>query len=128
MSADARPSDNEPAYPPLHPERLTWAALLGRWVDFAQASLALPTTGDAGRLRRSVSDIITLQAVWMALQDLEDLDPDQRRLGLDRAGLLIRTHTDKLQRRYEPEPLPEAVTELIDDATKAHAEARQAFT
>lgn len=61
------PIMNQPK--PLEPERLTWAVLLARWTEFARSAVALPKEGEAGLVRQSVADIITLQAVWFALGD-----------------------------------------------------------
>ena len=77
----------------LEPERLTWAVLLARWTDFARSAVALPQDGEAGMVRQSVTDIITLQAVWFALGHLDDLEGPERALGLDRSGVLISRHS-----------------------------------
>lgn len=95
---------------------VTWAVLLGRWVDFARGALALPDDAAGRRLRASVSDIIMLQAVWHALGEVGDLDDDQRALGLDRAEVLIDKHTAALRERYRNESLPEMLAELIIDS------------
>ena len=42
---------------------MTWAALLGKWTEFAQSALALPDDDEGGRLREAVPAIIGLQAV-----------------------------------------------------------------
>lgn len=110
-------------YEPLHPEGLTWAVLLGRWVDFARASLVLPDDGEGRRVKASVSDIIMLQAVWFALREVEGLSPEQRALGVDRAGLLIERHAGALRRRWGDREMPEALTELIAEAESAWTEA-----
>lgn len=104
--------------PPLHPERLTWAVMLGRWVAFARSAVALPTHGDAGRLRASVPDLIMLQAVWFALRHLDELPPDEQAVGRDRARVLIDRHGDALRQRWGDD-LPESMRELIDDAAVA---------
>ncbi len=115
------------AYDPLHPERLTWAVLLGRWVEFAGAAVGLPDDA-AGRLwRESVADVIGLQAVWFALQHLDELEEGERALGLDRAGVLVGRHVAALRVRWGGEggdALPAMVAELIDEAEAALAEAR----
>lgn len=100
----------------LNPLQLTWAALLGRWVEFARSALALPQDQEGGRLRQSVADIIMLQAVWFALQHLEDLSPDQRALGLDRAAVLLERHARALERRWSGSELPAQLRELVRDA------------
>ena len=78
MIADNNSSDR------LDTDKLTWAALLGRWMAFAKNAVALPDDDAGRRVRNSVVDLITLQAVWFALQNLDELDPDERALGIDR--------------------------------------------
>lgn len=121
MPADADDADR---YEPLEPGRLTWAVLLGRWIDFARSAVALPEDGEAGRVRRSVTDIITLQAVWFALQHLDELQDDERAIGLDRAGVLIARHAGAIHERFEGEPMPEGLTDLIADVELAYARQR----
>jgi hypothetical protein len=102
---------------PLDAERLTWAALLGRWVEFARSAVALPVDEEGRRMRASVADIIMLQAVWFALQHLGELDHEQRALGLDRAGVLIEKHRAMLLERWGGRArLPALLVELMDDA------------
>ncbi len=95
---------------------VTWAVLLGRWVDFARSALALPDDTEGRRLRAAVPDIIMLQAVWFALGELGDLDASQRALGLDRAEVLIDKHTEALQQRFDGGVMPPMLRELIADA------------
>lgn len=104
---------------PLHPDELTWAVLLGRWVEFARSAVALPDDAAGRRLRDSVGDIIQLQAVWFALQHLDELPPQERALGLDKAEVLIDRHAAALRQRFAGEPMPELIQELIDDAQQA---------
>lgn len=100
----------------LEPERLTWAVLLSRWTDFARSCVALPDEGQAGLVRRSVTDIVTLQAVWFALGQVDELSADERPIGLDRAGVLIKRHAAALRERYGETPMPTELLELINDA------------
>jgi hypothetical protein len=109
-------SEPSESFAPLHPERLTWAALLGRWIEFAKSALALPDDDPGGRLRRCVPDIIMLQAVWFSLANLEELDPAERALGLDRAGVLVEKHTAALEETWRGVEMPLALRELISDA------------
>lgn len=113
--------DDAERLPPLHPDRLTWAALLGRWVDFARSALALPTDVEGRRMRDAVPDIIALQAVWFALGRLDELGRDQRMLGIDRAGVLIERHGAALRERWGDEAMPPLLEELIRDAREAWA-------
>lgn len=105
-------------------QALTWAALLGRWVDFARSAVGLPDDAEGQRMRASVPDVIMLQAVWFALRDLDHLPEDEQRLGLDRAELLIRRHVEALADRFVDVNMPNAMSELIDDAQQALARAQ----
>lgn len=102
----------------LHPDRLTWAVLLGRWVEFARSAVGLPKTGQGQRMRESVADIIMLQAVYFALQHVGELEKEERALGLDRAQVLIEKHTAALEQRWEGETMPGLLRELIADAQR----------
>ena len=101
---------------PLHPHQLTWAALLSQWISFARQAVALPDDPHSQKLRDSVTDLIMLQAVYCALDELDQLDRDQRALGLDRAEVLIEKHTNALHQRWSNEAMPDTMRELIDDA------------
>ncbi len=68
---------------------LTWAALLGRWMEFARSSVALPPTPEGDRWRRAVAPIITLQAVTFALSEVSGLPAAEAALGVARADVLI---------------------------------------
>ena len=101
---------------PLDGRKLTWAALLGQWVEFARSALALPDDEQGRRLRESVADIIMLQAVWHALGHLDELSRQQRALGLDRAQVLIDKHAQALTHRWSDQAMPALLQELIEDA------------
>lgn len=96
--------------------RVTWAVLLGGWIEFAKSSLALPDGGAGRAMRESVSDIIGLQAVWFALQHVDELDADEKALGIDRAEVLIERHAEAIEARWRGEALPGELTVLIEDA------------
>ena len=101
---------------PGSPHSLTWAVLLGRWIEFAKSALALPADGEGRRLRDSVGDVIMLQAVWFALQHLDELDDAERAVGLDRAELLIDKHGAEVRRRWRNREMPSMLCELLADA------------
>ena len=104
--------------PPLQPDHLTWAALLGRWVEFAKSALALPTDDPGRRMRESVPDIIMLQAVWFALKHMNDLASSERSLGLDRAEVLIEKHSASLEAIWQGEVMPNVLHDLMRDAVE----------
>lgn len=101
------------------PDKLTWAALLGRWVDFARCALALPNDAEGAAWKQSVPAIIGLQAVVMALNHTDELDAAQRAVGIDRARVLIDRHTQELHAAFGDTPLPPMLVELITDAWSA---------
>ena len=118
---------SQPGEPePLPVASLTWAAMLGSWVDFARSALALPRDAQGDRLRQSVPDIIMLQAVWFSLQHLDELNPQERLLGLDRAELLSRKHAGAIQARFGRGELPAQLAEPISDAEQQLQKARAA--
>lgn len=108
---------------------LTWAALLGKWTELARASVAFPKTSEGAKWRKSVPDLIGLQAITHALGEIELLREEEQGLALDRAALGIETHAANLVElfaddREDPE-LEEGLTgieeidELIDEAREA---------
>jgi hypothetical protein len=107
---------------PLDAHKLTWAVLLGKWVEFARSAVALPNDEQGNKLRQSVPDLIMLQAVWFALQHMNELSTDQQALGVDRAGVLIDHHVQSLTQRWSPDALPDQIQQLIDDAKKVYLE------
>ncbi len=107
------------------PTRLTWAALLGQWVEFARSAVALSTEGEGGRWRAAVPDLIALQAVWFALGELDELPADEKALGIDRAGVLVEKHAGALKTQWADAALPEGIAELIEDAKQRWQEAQQ---
>ncbi|MEZ6241741.1 MAG: hypothetical protein R3B57_01735 [Phycisphaerales bacterium] len=98
---------------------LTWAALLGKWTDFAKAAVALPKEGEGGRWRDAVAPVITLQAVTHALGELDELDDADRPGALDRAELLCKEAAGRLHELWRGEALPEEVGALIEDSRVA---------
>jgi hypothetical protein len=100
----------------LDAHKLTWAVLLGKWVEFARSAVGLPDDQQGRRLKASVPDLIMLQAVWFALQHMDELTADELALGCDRACVLIDQHEAQLRQRWQPQPLPPQITQLITDA------------
>ena len=99
--------------------RLTWAALLGRWVEFAQSAVALPDDASGRAWKAAVPAIIGLQSLAMALRHADELDEAERALGIDRARVGIERYTDSLREAFGDEPLHPMVDELIMDAWSA---------
>lgn len=109
-------------------DTLTWSALLARWTDFARAAVALPDTGEPGRWKRAVPDVIALQAVYHALGETGSLPAGERALGLDRAEVLIKKHAARLGELWVGAPMPGLLAELVADARAALKQARDRET
>ncbi|MFI4883034.1 MAG: hypothetical protein ACIAQU_10665 [Phycisphaerales bacterium JB064] len=105
-------------------EVLTWAVLLARWTEFARSAVALPTTGEGGLWRQSVADIIGLQAIALALKDLDEHELDESRaLAIDTASVGVDRHAQNLAGIWADEPWPEELHELVEDAREALVDA-----
>jgi hypothetical protein len=100
------------------PRKLTWAALLGRWITFARSAVALPDDAHGRAWKAAVPDIIGLQAVAMALGELDQLPADERALGLDRAQILVDRHTRNLSTLFADDLHP-MLRELIQEAQES---------
>ncbi len=111
----------------LDARKLTWAALLGRWVEFARSALALPQDAAGRAWKAAVPHIIGLQAITAALRDLDLLIPEERPLGLDRARLLIEQHTTALNHIFSA-PLHPLLTEIIAESHQALRSAEQTYS
>lgn len=98
---------------------MAWAALLGRWVEFAKSSVAFPEDGDGGRWKRSVVPFIELQATVWALRELDQIDAPDRPVARDRAETLVRRASAALREVWGRHPMPAAILELQDDVTVA---------
>jgi len=104
----------------------SWALLLAKWSEIAQASVALPETGEGGAWKASVPHAITLQAVTLALGELDVLKDDERPLALDRAEISCREATAGINEAWRGRDLPEGLAELIQDARIAFEHAANA--
>ena len=112
-----------PAMSTFDPRKLTWAALLARWVNFARSAVAMPDDTQGRAWKSAVPDIIALQAVTMALGELDQLPTEERALGLDRAQVLIDRHGRNLRSLF-PNELHPMLAEMIDEADAALSRGR----
>ena len=103
----------------LRTTQLTWAALLSYWMEFAKASVALPNDAEGRRWKDSIAPIIALQAVTFAVSTVHELPRKERGLGMDRAEILIRENTRRLNAIWRGIPMSTTLLELMDDAQKA---------
>jgi hypothetical protein len=130
MSADPR-NDQEAADSARRCAATTWAALLAHWTSFARAAVALRDDANGERWRASVPAVIGLQAVTLALGDLDMLASGlagEYAVGVDRAAILIREHAATLNAAWRSAPMPHGLIELMEDARAALEVARGAGT
>jgi hypothetical protein len=71
---------------PLHPDALTWAGLLGQWLDFARASVALPDDAEG---RRWIIDYKTSSHEGGDRKDFLDREVERYRRQLERYADLL---------------------------------------
>jgi len=100
---------------------LTWAMLLARWTEYAQTAVALPADGEAGRFKQAVPPVISLAALTYALGELDQLEPDERALALDRAEIQIRADIARLDAIWAGLEPPESIWVFVEDAARALA-------
>jgi len=103
----------------------TWAMLLARWTEFARSAVALPADGAGGRWRESVPAIIGLQAISMALRDLDKHELDEgRSLAIDTAAVGVDRHAEALAGIWAHEPWPDELHGLLEDARSSVTDAK----
>ena len=98
----------------------TWALLLSKWTQLAQAAVAVRHQPDGGRWEASVPALIGLQATTFALGELHTLDAAERAVGLDKAAFGIRQFVGQIHEAWKGVPMPEGLASAIDDARLAH--------
>lgn len=109
---------------PLDTDKMTWAVLVGRWMAFAQSAVALPDTVEGRAWKEAVPSIITLQALYFALNDSEGLSHEQLCVGYDRASVQMNEQIGKLKGLFEGESLHPMLTDLIEDVQRALVEVK----
>ncbi len=104
---------------------MAWAALVGRWSEWAAASAAWPEHGDAGRARASVPWLIQLQALTQALGEITAVPPRERPWCRDHARATIETAVERLVGVWGNEA-PNEIADIVDDARLAVDRSQQA--
>jgi len=112
--------------PPLRADALTWTALLGRWMDFARASLALPADAGGDAWRASVGAVITLQAVTFALGEIGELPPGERAWARDKAEVIVARSVREIETAWRGTAIPSTLVEIVADARSALVDATAA--
>lgn len=93
-------------------------------MKFAQAALALPAQNEGIRWRASVSPLIGLHAISMALQEIDRLSQEDRVLSLERAAVQIRLYAIEINRAWHGIELPIRIQGLLSEAHAALQSAR----
>jgi hypothetical protein len=107
------PSSNSPS------QDLSWPLLLAKWTEYAKAAVALPRTEEGDRERDSVPAVIALQATTFALSEIHRLPTDERLLGIERADYTVRERSAELDKLWRGHPMPDAMLDLLTDASRA---------
>ena len=103
---------------------MTWAALLGRWMDLAKAARALDGHDD-GPWQRALPAIITFEALTQALPHLAALSVAERSYALVQAAVLLEARRSELDDAFDE--WPPVVTEADAAAADAISQARRSF-
>ena len=103
---------------PLETSKMTWSVLISRWMAFAQSALALPDTANGRAWKAAVPSIITLQALFFALRESEELPSEEQAVGYDRSMVQMNDCIGKLKTIFEGESLHPMLTDLIEDLTE----------
>jgi hypothetical protein len=103
---------------------LGWSAMLAKWTEFAQASVALPADNDGPRWRACVAPIITMQAIVAALGELDQLHRAHRPVAIDAAESLLREQLVLIHTAWSGELIPDSLLALIDECRGAVFAAR----
>jgi hypothetical protein len=123
LHAFAIGTDRSAAYADGMDSARTWAALLGKWTEFAQSAVALPSHGEPGRWKRAVPAIIAVQAVTHALDELPTIDPAEIGPARLRAAVVIAESSRALYDLWDGQVLPLEASQLLEDADAALAAA-----
>ena len=103
---------------------LGWSAMLAKWTEFAQASVALPRDHDGPRWRSCVAPIITMQALVAALGELDQLPRAHRPVAIDAAETLLREQLAIIHEAWSGDLIPDSITALIEESRRALFEAQ----
>jgi hypothetical protein len=114
-------------------DAFTWAALLARWMELAQAAVALERQGGAplaaacggGGWSRGMPALITFEALRHAMTQLGTLPPDERSFALDQATVLLESRRADLEDAFEV--IPDAIAQADRQAEAAIESARLRF-
>jgi len=118
-------SPNIPSEPSENASRLLgWSAMLAKWTEFAQASVALPKDQDGPRWKACVPPIISMQAIVAALGELDQLPRAHRPVAIDAADALLREQLVLVHEAWSGELIPESISDLIEESRQAVFDAR----
>jgi hypothetical protein len=100
-----------------------WTALLVHAMHLAKASRAWGGSEHGERMRESVSPLVQLHAVTIAMGQLEGLAPPHRAYARDQADVLLRRACESLRATWSGEPMPDPVLQAMSDSRQAIANA-----
>jgi hypothetical protein len=105
---------------------ISWSMLLAKWTRLAQEAVALPDVGEPGRVKRALPAIIGVNAVACALREIDELPDGERRAGIDKGEVLLKSYAAQIHEVWKGEAVHPSVQEMLDDARRELARAKDA--
>jgi hypothetical protein len=96
-----------------------WTALLAQASQLAAASRAWPRDAEGDRLRASVTPLVQLQAVGIAMGQLDRLPVTSRAYARDQAEVLVQRSCEALRHAWHGEPMPTWMLDLMASARES---------
>lgn len=106
---------------PVESDTDAWTALLAQATQLAAASRAWPRDAEGDRLRASVTPLVQLQAVRIAMSQVQRLPPASRAYARDQADVLVRRSCEALRQAWHGEPMPPWMLDVMADARESIA-------
>ncbi|NBV65117.1 MAG: hypothetical protein EBR71_11785 [Planctomycetes bacterium] len=90
-----------------------WTALLAQAGQLAAASRAWPRDAEGDRMRASVTPLVQLQAVRIAMEQLDRLPAASRAYARDQAEVLVQRSCEALRHAWHGEPMPAWMLDIM---------------
>lgn len=96
-----------------------WTALLAQAGQLAAASRAWPRDDQGDRMRASVTPLVQLQAVGIAMGQLDRLPPASRAYARDQAEVLVQRSCEALRHAWHGESMPTWMLDIMAAARES---------
>lgn len=98
-----------------------WTSLLAQATHVAAASRAWPRDAEGDRLRASVTPLVQLQAVCIAMGQLDRVPAASRAYARDQAEVLVQRSCETLRQAWRGEPMPTWMLDVMAAARESIA-------